>query len=159
MTQQAYRLDANADRLIATTQSLMDYYKQKLQSHSESLKSMTRDRMYSAQLMIERREMALLNSSKGFLMQKNQLVEIQLTKLVHRTNNSLEQLKHKMEITSKTLSSYSPEIMIQRGFSLTIHDGKIVKSVHELSEGAEICTQLRDGKIYSTIDKKEIENE
>lgn len=156
MTQQAYRLDANAESLKAVTQNLMDFYKQQLQSNSESLKSMTRDRIYSAQLLIGRRESTLLNNSKGFLMQKNQLVEIYLTNLMHRSNLNLEQLKHKMELMSKTLPSYSPEIMIQRGFSLTIHDGKIVKSVHEFSKGAEICTQLRDGKIYSIIDKTEI---
>lgn len=158
MTQQAYHLDLNADKLKATTQKLMDNYTQRLKSNSENLKSMTREQIYLAQLMIERRESTLQNSSKGFLMQKVQLVELCFANLMYRTNSRLDLLKHKMELMNKTLSSYSPDIMLQRGFSLTIHDGRIVKSVHELPVGVEICTQLHDGKIYSKINKTEIQD-
>jgi len=158
ITQQAYRLDINADKLILTGQSLMDAYRQKLQTSSESLKSRTRERIYVAQLMIERRKSNLLNRSENFLIQKNQLIVIQSSNLTHRAYATLDQIKYRLELMSKTVSSYSPDIMIKRGFSLTMCNGKIIKSAHELSVGSEICTQLRDGKIYSTINKTEIQN-
>lgn len=159
MAQQGYRLDTNMDRLFITVQRHIEAGKHQLQKHSDRLRSLARERIHLAQLLTERRESELFNRSGSLLMQKKQWIEMQFANLMHRTRNHLDQQKHRTELLEKSLASFSPDIMIQRGFSLTLHNGKIVKSVLLLPVGAAICTRLRDGLIYSTIDKTEIQND
>jgi len=159
LSQQAYRLDANSDRLTFAIQRQMESYKQQLQVNSDRLKTYARDRIHAAQLLIERRESELLSRSSRFLLQKNQMIEMQLSNLMHRTRNNIELQKHRAELLEKSIATYSPELMIQKGFSLTLHQGKVVKSIKDLPIGAVITTRLRNGLIFSTIDKTEIQND
>ena len=159
LAQEAFRLDENSEKLKSAVQRLLEAYKNQLRANSDRLRVNARERIHTAELLIERREADLRSRSSRLLMQKNQWVEMQYSNLVYRTRASLDQLRHKTEIVEKTLAGFSPDLLIKRGFSLTLHQGKIVKSVLELSEGAEICTRLRDGMIYSTIDKTEIKND
>jgi len=159
ISQQAFRLDANSERLSQTVQFWMESQKKILQSNLDRLKSVTGERIHASQLLIERQWATLLSRSNRFILQKSQAVEMQYTNLVHRTETNFALLKHQTELIEKTLTSFSPEILIKRGFSLTLHRGKIVKSIQDLEKGAKISTRLRDGIIYSTIDHTEIQND
>jgi len=158
LSQEAFRLDTDAEKLKMTAQNILETNMQQLKINSDRLRLNTRERIHTAELLIERREASLLNTSKRVVLQKSQWIEMQYSNLQYRASSSIGQLKHQTEVMEKTLTGFSPDILIQRGFSLTLHNGKIVKSIHDLSAGSEICTHLRDGKIYSTIDKTEIQN-
>jgi len=158
-SQEAYRLDNNLNKLHQSVQSVMEAYKLQLKANSDRLRLNARERIHLADLLIERRKAELENQSNRVLLQNKQLIEMHYSTLLHRTNTSLEQFKHKTELMEKTLAGFSPDILIKRGFSLTLHNGKVVKSVLELSGGDEISTRLRDGVVYSKIDKTEIKND
>ena len=159
LSQEAYRLDTNSNKFHQSVQTLMDTYKQQLNANSDRLRLHARERIHLADLLIERREAELKNQSRYLLLQKIQRVEMHYSNLLQRTNSSLQQFKHQSEMMDKTLAGFSPEILIKRGFSLTLHNGKIVKSVQDLSNGEEIVTRLRDGMVYSTINKTENNND
>jgi len=159
LSQEAYRLDTNSNKFHQSVQTLMDAYKQQLSANSDRLRLHARERIHLADLLIERREAELKNQSRHLLLQKIQRVEMHYSNLLQRTNSSLQQFKHQSEMMDKTLAGFSPEILIKRGFSLTLHNGKIVKSVQDLSNGVEIVTRLRDGMVYSTINKTEQNND
>jgi len=159
MAQEAFRLDSNSEKLNVTTQRLLEAYTQQLKVNSDRLRVNVRERIHGAELMVERRETEIRNQVNRLILKKNQWIEMQYSNLLYRSKSNLDQRKHKTEILEKTLAGFSPDILIKRGFSLTLHNGKIVKSVLDLSQGTEICTRLRDGLIYSTIDKTEIQND
>ena len=46
---------------------------------------------------------------------------------------------------------YNPQEQLQRGYSLTLHRGKIVKSVQALQEGDTIEVRFRDGSLLSQV--------
>ena len=48
-----------------------------------------------------------------------------------------------------------PVRVLKRGYSLAYKDGKIIKSVTELTEGDELQTRLSDGSVVSKIIKKQ----
>ena len=159
LSEEAFRLDANSDKLRQTVQSLMDAFKQQLRSNSERLRLNARERIHTAEMLTERRGAELRNLYGLAIMRKKQLVEMQYSNLLHRTKASLEQFRYKEEIMEKLLAGFSPDILIKRGFSLTLHNGRIVKSVQDLAVGDEISTRLRDGVVLSKIIKKEIDND
>jgi len=46
-----------------------------------------------------------------------------------------------------------PQNILKRGYSLTLLNGKIVKSIDQISEGDQLETRLSDGIIESIVEK------
>ena len=79
----------------------------------------------------------------------------------------LEQLHQQLKNISKTedqwlenseskLRLLDPNEILKRGYSYTLHKGKIITSTNEIDVGDEITTQLYQGEITSILkDKKE----
>lgn len=69
-------------------------------------------------------------------------------------NSFLSRQRHRLELLQQRLADVSPEKQLARGYSLTLKDGKVVKSADELQKGDEITTYLYKGKITSVINHK-----
>lgn len=65
----------------------------------------------------------------------------------------LTQEKHRLELLSQRLESLNPELLLKRGYTITLHDGKIVTHASQLVPGQSIVTRLQDGEITSVITK------
>ena len=65
--------------------------------------------------------------------------------------NKLEKEKTKLETIEAKLNLLNPENILKKGYSLTLIDGKIVKSVKEVSKGTILTTKLSDGNIMSEV--------
>ena len=65
--------------------------------------------------------------------------------------NKLEKEKTKLETIEAKLNLLNPENILKKGYSLTLINGKIVKSVKEVSKGAILTTKLSDGNIMSEV--------
>ena len=63
----------------------------------------------------------------------------------------LTQEKHKLEIVSEKVRSLDPTLLLRRGYSITLHNGKAVKDAQALKPGDEIETRLSEGTIKSII--------
>lgn len=59
--------------------------------------------------------------------------------------------RHFLEKTDQYLRLASPEHILKRGYSLTLKDGRIVKSVSELREGDRVVTRFADGLAESRV--------
>lgn len=75
-------------------------------------------------------------------------LEINLRK---RTEQLLKEEKNKLSITEKHLELMSPNNILRKGYTLTMKDGKIVKSRKDLKVGDSITTLFSDGQIDSII--------
>ncbi|MBT6004848.1 MAG: hypothetical protein HOG79_03940, partial [Prolixibacteraceae bacterium] len=63
--------------------------------------------------------------------------------------------KERVHLNENTVRLLNPENVLKRGFTLTLKDGRIVKSAKQLKLNEEIETQFADGKVKSKITKKE----
>ena len=63
----------------------------------------------------------------------------------------LTQEKHRLELLSQRLESLNPELLLKRGYTITLHDGKIVTHASQLVPGQSIVTRLQDGDVTSII--------
>ncbi len=66
-------------------------------------------------------------------------------------NRQKGQENQKLEWLQKNLELLDPKRLLERGYSLTLHNGKPLKSVAQIKPGEEITTWLAEGKISSTI--------
>jgi exodeoxyribonuclease VII large subunit len=64
----------------------------------------------------------------------------------------LERLRAGVAGNARQLDLLSPLAVLERGYSLTRGpDGRLVRSARDLSSGAEISTQLKDGSVASIV--------
>ena len=73
-------------------------------------------------------------------------LNISMQKVVDDAKNNYVQLLSKLEILN-------PITTLKRGYSVTLKDDKIIKSIKNLSKGDEIKTSLSDGKIVSIVEE------
>ena len=69
----------------------------------------------------------------------------------------LTQEKHRLELLSQRLESLNPELLLRRGYSITMHDGKIVTDISDIPPGSQIETRLQGGTLLSQVVGVEME--
>ena len=73
---------------------------------------------------------------------------IKVVKFYFKNNNLL--LEHSKKITE----AFDPQNVINRGYSITTFNGRVVKDIKTVSIGDEIQTRIKNGKLKSTITNK-----
>ena len=58
---------------------------------------------------------------------------------------------YRLQLLQQRLEALNPQRLLQRGYSITLCKGKVVKDVRQLKAGDEIETKLANGKITSII--------
>ena len=96
----------------------------------------------------------MIHSSNIFV--RDELSGIQQLSVVfkHQTKRLLQIENHFVSEKGQYIHMVSPENVLKRGYSLTLKEGKIIKSVKELLENEIIETVFADGKVKSITTKK-----
>lgn len=71
--------------------------------------------------------------------------------LPHLAQRLMTEAHHSLERIQLKLEGYDPQLLLQRGYSITLHNGQIVKSPQDVKSGDEIETRLKQGTIKSII--------
>lgn len=72
-------------------------------------------------------------------------IEPKASRRILRESNRISQL----DIRLKALD---PQLLLKRGYSITLHNGKAVRDASTLQKGDRIETQVEHGKIYSVVE-------
>ena len=65
----------------------------------------------------------------------------------------LSNAKHRLELLELQLQGYDPQLLLRRGYSITLHNGRAVRDPKQLKAGDEIETRVEHGSIISTVKK------
>lgn len=91
-----------------------------------------------------------LACNKRLLLERRRMDNLRMQIMV-TISSKLAQAKTKLEFMGKTIELHSPEKIFQKGYSLTMANGKIVRSAADVNAGETITTHLADGTITSTV--------
>ncbi|MBR5392490.1 MAG: exodeoxyribonuclease VII large subunit [Prevotella sp.] len=72
-------------------------------------------------------------------------------KMIMLIERRLETEQHRIQLVSEKLKSLDPTLLLRRGYSITLHNGKVVKDVTALSAGDELETRLAYGSVRSKV--------
>jgi exodeoxyribonuclease VII large subunit len=89
---------------------------------------------------------------KQVLKSENKLTRLEQL-LKSGTTGILRNEKKNLNRISEKLRLVDPQNILKRGYSLTLLNGKIVKSIDQISEGDQLETRLSDGIIESIVEK------
>ena len=88
----------------------------------------------------------------AMLQQKNQFQLDAITNnLRPLLNRYMMQEIHQLEMLDQRIKALDPQVLLLRGYSITLHDGKAVRDVKKLKPGDEIETRVAYGIIKSTV--------
>ena len=66
-------------------------------------------------------------------------------------NRCLMAEQHRLQLIEEKTKNLDPALLLKRGYSITLHNGKAVRSPQQLQSGDEIETRLEKGTIKSII--------
>ena len=87
--------------------------------------------------------------SKNRLKQYQSLIKLRSLEAIRTEKKNLGSIQEKLRLVD-------PQNILKRGYSLTLLNGKIVKSVNQIKEGDRLETRLSDGIVESTVERKSL---
>lgn len=72
-------------------------------------------------------------------------------RLQTQLQTTLVQQTHRLELLAQRTVSLDPILLLRRGYSITLHHGKVVSDPSQLHEGDEIETRLEKGTVKSIV--------
>ncbi|MFK2395928.1 exodeoxyribonuclease VII large subunit [Bacteroides fragilis] len=105
----------------------------------------------------ERRRLALLQAripSQVMRKLSESRIKLQMAKnnLSHVAETLLARQHHRLELLQNRIADASPQKLLKRGYSITLKDGKAVKSAACLQSGDELITRLYEGEVKSRVE-------
>ena len=88
--------------------------------------------------------------SQRFATQKARLDSLQ-TLIPVLAQRTLTNARHQIELIELKLQSHDPQLQLQKGFSITLHNGRAVRDPKQLKAGDEIETRVEKGTIHSIV--------
>lgn len=125
------------------------YFESEIQEKGFQIKQLAQRLLKDNQLQLQQHQQLIQYKAQLQLQSAEQLlnyIEQEIPKLVGQTFKKETQ---QIENLEKMVQLLSPETALQRGFSITMQNGKVLRSVKEVEIGAEMLTKLQDGELKS----------
>jgi len=108
--------------------------------------------------MLERYGRDLQHLSRAFIHRKREHLQQSHLLLRRLSGNYFSRKKDHLAMLEKQAALVDPANIMKRGYSMTLREGKLLKSVRGVMEGDRIETWLSDGRIISNTEKTIQEN-
>ena len=82
-------------------------------------------------------------------------IELLENRLPVAIERRLTNQKHLLESLSIKLQGFDPQLLLSRGYSITLHNGRAVRDPRQLKPGDEIETRVEKGTIHSVVKSEE----
>ena len=119
---------------------------------SLSISEAVRDRLQREKQTLQRTTSALPMLVERRILNERHKSELWLEQIKHALRSRLDAERSRLDQLANTVELVSPQSLLQRGYSLTLHQGRVVKSVTDLAPGETIETLLADGSVVSRVE-------
>ena len=119
---------------------------------SLSISEAVRDRLQREKQTLQRTTSALPMLVERRILNERHKSELWLEQIKHALRSRLDAERSRLDQLANTVELVSPQSLLQRGYSLTLHQGCVVKSVTDLAPGETIETLLADGSVVSRVE-------
>ena len=154
---QTYSLDQYLEELQTTAINLVNDC---LQNKQEQIDDLSRKlaRIGNNVLIINSRTLDQLSYSfekrtNRFLQAKKDFLQYSQSAIKSFSGKFFIEKKHYLQIASKTINYMDPEKVLKRGYSLTFHNGIIIRNGAGLTRGDMITTKFERDEVSSKVEK------
>ncbi len=149
------RLDYLAEKLIRF-QELPKDKRHELNDKFHRFSQLIRERSTALHESIQEDKQRLLMYAKQSVQSnKNLLIQYQ-SQMKHALSITADDRRTKLEKNMSLLNAYSPLLVLNRGYSVTYKNNKVVNTTNLLEIGDEINIRLADGTVGAIVQTKEV---
>ena len=164
------RVESIADGIISSEFEALKRIQLKLQyfssisisDHQVAISNISKTIPYISKQAIRKQSEIVHSKQAKFILHSNSLINKHKNALQrnnHNLNNAVLQIfneeKIKHHYLQKSIQNLNPESILERGYSIVYHKGKVLKNSNSVGVGDEIEIKLNKGKIFGNIIGKE----
>ena len=150
-----YRIESSGIRLLPLAQIMMSDVKDKLSSQIIEIINTGKELIIKAGLIPANQESKLFSAAISFASGKEMVLNRNIQSLTSGTVNFLTSSKVLVKNLESTLQLLNPENILQRGYSITSINGRILRNIDQADKDDLLDTQLCEGTLRSrVVDKK-----
>ncbi len=97
----------------------------------------------------------IIQNSQNAIRSESMRSERNRTALIHQMNLQLSDARKKIQTEAGLLDAYSPLKVLERGYSITVGNGKTLTSFRQVNENDQINIRLHEGKLTAVVTKTE----
>ena len=144
-------LNDSQEQILRLAQQKLTYYKSLFATVAEVLPRLFSNVKIRQEARLDALNNRLLLSSGGKLSTLNAQLSTLSEHLPILLDRRLIAEKHRLQLIEEKAKSIDPALLLKRGYSITLKDGKAVRDPKALQQGDEIETRLANGTIHSTV--------
>lgn len=150
MRESAERLEACADFLYHQLPLRIEKMQQQLDACVHRIPTKVQMRIQKEHFRQERLAGQLASAWQARRMKETYRLEV-MPRIMERVAYRLESQIHRLEMLEERVKASSPDLLLKKGYSLTLKNGKVVTSVLSLKPGDEVVTRVSDGQFKSKV--------
>jgi exodeoxyribonuclease VII large subunit len=145
------RIETAVIRLLPLVRIMLSHERDKLSGKTIEVNRIGKEYAFRAGRIVANHELRLASGTKSFFSNKKNLVERIKQNLHSFTNHIVEKNRAKFEVLENNLNILKPENVLQRGYTITTMNGRIIKSSQKVKSDDIIDTRFSDGTIKSRV--------
>ena len=151
MDQAAEQLNLLQQALCTDTLSILNEKKQTLQRIGTLLPATVNNRIERNRSALNSLASKLPAITSGLLERNKNQLELMHQRIHTAISSRLLKESRFIELQEQFIRMASPDYILKRGYSLTLRDGKILKSAKAVKSGDHLTTRFSDGEIESEV--------
>ena len=145
------RIDNMEERIVRHVQTTMEMERLRLARLSERIPTLFTLVSTRHQARIDQLAQRLLAAIAQRREREQARFPVAEARLTAAKERRLLSEHHRLELLSQRTASLDPALLLQRGYSITLHQGRAVRRAADLLPGDEIETRLSEGTIRSIV--------
>ena len=144
-------LNDSQEQILRLAQQKLTYYKSLFATVAEVLPRLFSNVKIRQEARLDALNNRLLLSSGGKLSTLNAQLSTLSEHLPILLDRRMMAEKHRLQLIEEKAKSIDPALLLKRGYSITLKDGRVIRDAAVLHSGDEIETRLANGTIHSTV--------
>jgi exodeoxyribonuclease VII large subunit len=145
------RIETFGIKLLPLSRLMISEVRDKLSTKILDILNIGKELIYKARLIPLNQKTLLSSSVRSFVSQKEMMLKKNVQRLTLGTINYLSMNNARLNSLGNNLQILNPENVLQRGYSITSVNGKILKKSDSVKNNDIIDTQLYEGTLRSRV--------
>lgn len=154
------RLSSTLSRVLEAEKNIHDYVHRRLEREYNHLNNLASriPLLFSVvktqqEFHLDRLLQKMITTMTAYLHQEQHKVEIRYNQLLSGVQRTITDNKYHINLIEQKLKSLDPEILLKRGYSMTLSNGKVITNANQLKDGDVLTTKLSEGEVKSIVKK------
>ena len=139
------------EQIVRLAQQKLTFHKSRLSTFAEILPRLFTNVKTRQEARLDSLNSRMTTAIRQNIITQQSLINALEVKMPIFLNRRLMAEQHRLQLIEEKTKSLDPALLLKRGYSITLHNGKAVRSPQQLQSGDEIETRLEKGTIKSII--------